>query len=323
MNENIIYGPFVALILGIILIIKSLKRQRQVQEVKNQGCSKIASAPQGLNEFQGFAWPMSVGPKNYKQQELVYHSFHLQELVTSGYGKNRKSEWKTVFSRGHFNDFYLVDPTGITILSLANAEILFNSNRTRRWFTISTEEKNFCVKEVINTSVIGFPPSPFFFGIFGSTFRIVDTEVFAGSPLYAKGDFRTEGTYNDKIKLQGLTLFSNKVFNNKTRSIRNIDSLLDTDKNGKVTYQESIEGHTHYAKYARKQSALENAKIQEQEFAVFGILQTSNQHKMMLADSHQKQLLDQLKKGNILLMIAGCMLLALSLSFFSDLIKIY
>lgn len=296
---------------GASLIWSSIKRHKKVREVEDLPCSKASSAAQGLTELQGFAWPHSQGPVTADGHELTYYSFVLQREVSEGSGKNRRRSWRTVYSRGHFAPFFLVDPTGLVVVDPNKAECNIANRRTRNWSSISELEKNHYLISVVDVQVDSFPPSNFLFGMFSPRFRIVESEVRQGAPLYVKGDFRTEMGHGDAYKLPGLTKFALMVFDFQSRSLRNIQSLLDLNKDGKVTEKEMLESYPRYAKFSRAQA--KESIAGEQEFTVFGIIKSSDDHVLTIADTHQNQLVQRMGNFNTLRMIGGCILVTMAL----------
>ncbi len=300
------------LVIGGGLVWSAIRRQRKIREVEDLASSKVDSAAQGLTELQGFAWSKVAGPKSLEGHELVYYSFQLQKQVKEGSGKNRKTTWRTVFSRGHFQPFYLIDATGLVVVDPARGEFLIDEHKTRDWTFLSPVEKNFYLTNVVQTPVADFPPSNFLFGLFSSKFRIVENDLKEGSPVYVKGDFRTEAEYTAKVKVSGLSKFYAQVFNEQSRSARNINVLLDTNKDGKISHREMMIAYIRFAKFARSQARL--TEHLEKEFSIYGVIRSSDNHQLLFADTHQNQLIERLRRWYFLKLIIGGLLLVVALA---------
>lgn len=299
-------------VVGGGLVWSAIRRHRKIREVEDLASSKVDTAAQGLTELQGFAWSKVAGPKNVDGHDLVYYSFQLQKKVTEGSGKNRRTTWRTVFSRGHFQPFYLLDATGLAVVDPAGAECLIDEHRTRDWSFLSPLEKEFYLSNVVQTPVPNFPPSNFLFGLFSSQFRIVENDLKEGSPVYVKGDFRAESEFSGKVKVNGLTKFYTQVFNEQDRSARNIHVLLDTNKDGRVSHREMMIAYLRFAKFARSQARL--TEHLEKEFSVHGVIKSTDNHQLLFADTHQNQLLERLRQWYLPKLIIGSLLIVIALA---------
>jgi hypothetical protein len=145
-------------------------------------------------------------------------------------------------------------------------------------------------------------------GLFGGRYRIREREIFVGSPVYARGDFRSIGVPPPRKRMLGLTAFTAKVFDFENRRVRNVDRLLDRNRDGKVSAEERRRGYAMAARLARgKSSVLES----EQEFEIYGRLGSSSDHRLLVADCLESELVERLGRWTWIQLAAGAELIAL------------
>lgn len=279
------------------------RRLRTVRRVQDTARSRAASAPQGQVELQGAAWP--EGDHVFRSStgaEVVYHSLKIQREEWRGSGKSRRREWITVFRKATTAQFFLADATGLVRVDPVGAELDLAFTRKRSWRSLSGSERERVLEAMAGSSITGFPPSEFLFGLFDSRYRVVEAEVRVGSPLYARGDFRTaEGTL-ERVRTRGLTLFHGRFFDAARREAKDFGRLLDADGDGKVSAAEAIEGLCRAAASDREAARAPGAA--ETEFPVHGRLATSPQHKLFVADRHEEHLLAEMTRS-VYLPLAG------------------
>src|SRR5262245_60860904 len=85
--------------------------------------SKVATAPQGLVEVEGFAWPESEVDKTLNGLEAVYRCLTLQRQDTEYDDGKRRKVWKTVGGYSTGRPFYVVDETGLALVDLAGVDV--------------------------------------------------------------------------------------------------------------------------------------------------------------------------------------------------------
>lgn len=299
-------------LLGGGLIWTALHRQKRTRQVEDTPRSKIASAPQGHVELQGFAWPESKSLTTVDGFEAVYYSLSLQREETRGSGKNRRKVWVTVWNREMNDPFYLVDATGLALILPAKAEINIEAQRIRGWKSLSEDQQRRILDVAAEAKVSGFPPSRSVFGfLFNSKFRICEREIRVGCPLYANGDFRSVGDFAQKIRTEGLTQFAAMVLDEKKRTEKNVDSLLDKNKDGKVSALERREGYTFAAKLALEKARAPGSE--QRDFDLYGIVDSNSNHKLLIADAHEKDLVGRLKNGFWFQLIIGAAVCSFSI----------
>jgi hypothetical protein len=309
-SPNFYLAATVAIVFCGGLLYNAIKKYKAVRKIEDTAKSNIATAPQGYVEFQGFAWPMQKSVQCTQGFEAVYYSFLLQRQETQGSGKKKKKVWVTKYSYGHSEPFYVVDSTGLAVIMPEQAQYDLESARTKSWSTLSSNEKSKVIERV-GGSVTGFPPAQGFFGLFAAPYRIVENEIRVGSPLYVHGDFKALAAEPPVARAAGLTDFFGKVFDPVNRSVRDLRRLLDKNGDGGISSSEAKNGYSIAATMALKKA--EQGSVEEKEFQIHGRLQTSETHKLFVADVHQGHLVLRMKRFLWLQFGGSTVVLALSL----------
>jgi hypothetical protein len=282
LTVQIVWALGAAFVFGFALIFKAIKRNHSVKKIQDTPKSKVESAPQGYVEFEGFAWPSESTVRGCSGEEAVYYSLQIQKKVTKYHGNKRRTEWVTLYSHFHCAPFYVVDPTGIALIDITNGEVDLPEKNKRSWYDLSRDEKLRVLKITEGKKIPSFPPSTFLFGIFAGSYRIIEKEILVGNPLYVHGDFRTTAVEPIRVSVLGLTEFSNRVFNREARSLKNLSSFLDKNKDGVISEKEAEYGYQFAAKQARLKAKDING---ETAFPVHGKIGSSGEHKLFLADT--------------------------------------
>ncbi len=299
-------------VIGAALIAASFRSQNRLRAVQNTPRSKSASAPQGLVELEGFAWPNGQCFTHYSGHQLIRYSFILQREEVRGSGKNRRREWITVFARYIGGPFFIVDATGLAEVNPQPNELSISKALTRSWRSIPENEKSFLREKVINSKISNFPPHSGLLGFFFSQkYRVVETELRCGSPAYAKGDFKSGDEHPKAISSPGLTDFKSKVFDLKNRANRNLRHILDKNQDGRISAEEAHQGYSFAAMLSQKKSAMQAAP--EEQFMIYGHLSSSPNTAMLVADTHEEHLQKRLQGGKWIPLFSGAAVLALAI----------
>jgi hypothetical protein len=317
---------------GAYLIWKFLRSRKRVRQVEDTATAKTATAALGFSELEGFAWPKESTFKSRGGNELVYYAFNLEKCVSEGTGKNKKKRWKNVFSMKHCPDIYLVDATGLVEVPIATAELEMKPGVVKDWARLAVEEKRFFLNVIGKNHIPSFPPTSSFFGLFSSSFRVIESEIKVGSPLYVLGflnksaavrsassvvnagqGFATNLTWDNRqlVKKTGLTSFAKAVFNPETRSLRNLDSVIDRDGDGKKSEQELTAAYTGAAMVALRNSSKPDSI--EQEFEVHGAFESTKDQELVVADTHQEQLSKRMSLATYIQLGTGLVFIAMAI----------
>lgn len=316
MDINQLKLSLISLAVGLFCLYYAFKRTKQKRQVEDTIRSFTATAPQGLVELQGFAWPVDEKiiklPSNL---EGVYYSFSLEQLVTKGSGKNKRKEWVSVYRYYFGNSFYLLDGKGLAVVNIQSSELILDSNKICNWNNLSNEKKLHLMTDIITRPVASFPPSNFLFGIFSESFRIVENEIPVGSPLYVRGSFSSSGHQNTFAESVGLTRFHQQVFKENSGQLKNVNALLDENKNTNVSAQEAQVGYSKIAQISKRRTIQE--KLPEKPIEVFGELKKTTEHQLLVSNAHEQHLVDRLGKFLIPLYAGAVCFIAVSIFTFS------
>jgi hypothetical protein len=311
-NVDSIKGVLVCLIFGGGLIWSAMSRRKKARKVEDTPRSKVSSAPQGLVELQGFAWPKNLCVRTIDEREAVCYHISIERKETQGSGKNRRTTWVSVFAWGHTHPFYLVDATGLAEVHPGMSELDVATKQTRSWSALTKQQRVQVVALVGGRPIAGFPPGSGFFGLFSSAYRVVESEIRVGSPLYASGSFRTPTAHSEMARVPGLTSFAARVLNFEKRSFKDVTVLLDKNKDGKVTEDEAREGYSFAARLSRDKA--QKGEEPEKEFPVFGVLERSASHALVLADAHESHLVNRLNRFFYPKILSGAALITLGIA---------
>ena len=298
---------------GAYLIFEAFRRSKRSREVKDLALSKLATAPQGLIEVEGFAWPRdNQVSKDSAGYDVVYQKFELQLLSNSGFGSDRKKNWETVFQKFTTHPFHLVDPTGLAIVDPSNCEVELGERTCTDWKKLTRERQSFVLSNVDGVNTRLFPPSGRFFGLFDARFRVVELGLRAGSPLYIAGELSGVDENSKLVAEIGLTSFFKLVMNASTRTMKDSHAVLAGGKAAKLTADEISTGYANCAKTVRASAQLKGTD--ESLFNIYGELKTSSFHKLYLAAFHRRQLAEKLDHYFIPRLVGGIVAVAIALT---------
>ncbi len=309
--EHSIQGLLVCFGFGIYLIFNAFKKLRRSRLVEDTPLSKIATAPQGWIELEGFAWPRNnVVRKNSEDFEVVHQVFELQQQLTTKPGTQNKKEWVTVFQTRLDSPFYLLDPTGLVLIDPSTGEMELGEAKVRGWKALAESERTLIKDQIVGSAVEKFPPTGRFFGLFDAQFRIKETEIRVGSPLYATADYESSPEGPSAVTDPGLSQFFARVMSREARTLKDLSSLLDKNHDAVVSTAEATQGYTLCAKMARSNALVQAAD--EEPFQLYGVLRSIENRKLYLAAFHRKHLLQKLKSWVFPSFLGGAAMTAFS-----------
>jgi hypothetical protein len=309
---DLVQAVLVLLSAGGGLFWSAIKNQKKTRKIQDTARSVLSSAAQGYIESQGFAWPAFESVPTREGYDAVYFSFTLQKEIVTGSGKNKRREWITVFTLLHNPDFYIFDHSGLALIEPGSAEFEIENVKTTLWSRLSEVDRFNIQENIIKNNVIeDFPPSNIFFGLFGTRFRIIEAEVLSGSPIYAHGHFSSAEGLQMQVKVPGLGLFYRRVYEGSSGRLKNLNTLLDENKDGKVSGKEARNGYSLLAKMSLAKAKLESKE--ENDFNIFGHLRSSEAHHLLVADAHEVHLVGRLTQRLWLQFVGGAALLAVGI----------
>ncbi|MGE4133038.1 MAG: hypothetical protein AB7F86_15460 [Bdellovibrionales bacterium] len=310
-KESGIEAAIWAIVGGAVLFAKAHKRKKKARLVEDMPRSKISSAPQGLVELQGFAWPTKEGLNLPRGIRVVYFSLALQREETRGTGKSRRKEWVTIHTFSFNEPFYVLDGSGLAMVDPSHSEIEFSSNKTRNWNNISkAEQQLLCELFIPSGKVSGFPPRTGLLGIFSNKYRIIEHEIAAGSPLYACGHFQGFDQAKEMSVPASLISFARKVVDFGAKELKNVTALLDKDGDGKVSAEEAKRGYEEAAALAWLNQKEDGDPAMKDYARVYGLMANSENHKLVISDMHEEHLVGALGRRTNLMMFGGAGLVA-------------
>lgn len=226
-----------------------------------------------------------------------------------------KKEWVTVYSFYFGNPFYLMDAKGLAVVNIQSSELVLDSNKVCNWNYLSADKKLHLMTDIITRPVASFPPSNFLFGLFSHSFRVVENEIPVGSPLYVRGSFSSNGHEKTFAESVGLTRFHQQVFKENSGQLKNLNGLLDENKNDRVSAQEAQTGYSKIAQISKRRMTQEN--LPEKPIEVFGELKKTVEHQLLVSNAHEQHLVDRLGKFLIPLYAGAVCFIAVSIFTFS------
>jgi hypothetical protein len=278
---------------GCTMLTIGLQRFRRKRRAEDLPRAKIVSAPQGLVELQGFAWPLAEqAVQSIFEKSCVYRFFQLEKLTRLGKSLSRE----VMHTEKTTSRFIIFDSTGFALIDPTNWSFEAKTHAVP-WEKLSASVQNSIVSQ-IRGRVKGFPPR----GYFASTFQVVEKVLLVGSPIYANGNFISKGA--GKILAQaGLREFSTKVIQDEPTFLRSLDSNQD----GSLDEGEALTGCYNTALAVKLDPQLSN--VSEEIYCV-GQLENSQTHPLDVADCHQEHLIKRLGKNNLPFIVGGAVLIA-------------
>ena len=264
------------------------KRFHTMTRIGDTARSRAASAPQGRVEFQGVAWPEDGQElRSANGAEVVYYALEIQREEKRRSSRGSRTTWVTAFSWTHAPDFFLVDATGLVRVAAGSAEFDLLNKRTQSWTSLPEVERQRVLGHMAGRTVPGFPPSEAMFGLFSANYRLRESEIRVGSPLYAHGDFRTAGTA-EVVEANGLTAFHQQFFDAARREAKDLGALLGARHTDELSAGEAGDGLAVAAASARE-AARATTNV-ESSFRVTGRIGSSPESRLFVADRHEEHL---------------------------------
>lgn len=288
--------------------VKKIRINRLIQDTPT---SRTRSAAQGFNELQGYAWPLNATAKCSQKNDCVYYTITLQKYVK----RHKNSKWETVFARNLASDFLILDTTGAVHVMVPKATLQIQE-RTLKWSGLNEASRDHILNNLLTAvNVSGFPPSSGFIGgLFSAKFRIVENYITLASPLLILGEFESpQKSLMEAPPSPGLFGFFDKLQKDPRLKIGATSSFFDLNKDGKVDASELRRGLYYMAKSLINASTQSTSPPLNGSVPLHGIIKKSDNHDLIIIDSHEKNLSSYAEWGFYLLFIAGSGLILLAL----------
>lgn len=278
-----------AIIGGVVLLTHSLRNFIKARKIQDTARIDIGSAPQGLVELEGYAWPKEHSMEAVCGRQAVYYAYQIDEHVKRG----KNSTWETRFKFSFEHPFYVMDHSGICLVKPVEQclELKQTTTRLSRYVTSVADLKT------------AKGPSGMLWGSTGR-YRLVEKKILVGSPVYVNGDMSSAG-YADYQISGDYKKFLQTVTAAKKNPIFHLQKF-DKNRDGKVSEDELHDGHFELS----KQDAV--SKISS-KIKIAGVIANSDNHAMILADCHEEQLVQKYTRFNYLKMAAGIGLILLGI----------
>lgn len=291
--------------MGGLLVWQGLRRLKRKRITEDTPHTDIASAPQGLCEIQGFAWPLAGTAETLSGRKAVYLELVLEKLVKQG----KSSTWKRQWGRTHKMPFYVLDSTGCVTVNPEKAEVEVK-NETWPWGKLPDDMKARASR--LNVAVSGFPPTSLFFGLATSgSWRFREKAVLLGAPVYVHGTLQAsrEAYVPPSLALQRFTRFLGTLGRKRVAA----HAGFDRNRDGKVCEDEAERALNEIGENAfRELAAGEQPPLPgapPAENRIYGQVVACAERNLYLADCHQEHLVKRIGSGNFLMIVGGACLI--------------
>jgi hypothetical protein len=303
-SEESIKGIAALIILGTMGVFRGLKTFNEKRKIEDTACSKIVSAPQGLVEVQGQAWPTG-NLKCMDGRPVCYWDLRVQRYQKSG----RNSSWVTVYHFQSPDPVIILDGSGACLVVPEKADIqaLEKISYVQK---ISQDDRDQLTRALPEAAEYFSLAGHILGGLFSGNVRVVEKKILAGGPVYARGEFGTQfGSIAKAVgDYQGYQGQYQKI-----NSPGYLARMFDANHDGRISDEEMINGHSFAASAFLRQGS-------QQDVAVCGHMYWSESHGLLIADAHQDYLLKRLDLASFVLLWGGA--LAFSLGIFLLFLKL-
>lgn len=289
-SKELVTGAFF-LFAGGLFLYKSIAEYKRFRKVKESRKSRVASAPEGYVEIEGFAWPFTDTVDSIDGFKAVYRSVQIQRLEHRGDSEDSYTEWVTIFEKKHDVPFYVFDGTGAVLINPVWCHFDLDEGNTRLWNDMESFDQQRIIS-LIGTDVPDFPPVRKLLSFLEQGYRVIENEIYVGSTAYIHGVLTHSKDKDENVTLSGLTHFLKSVFVDKTNNLKNKATVFDTDGDGVVSAKESQLGYATIAKNSLQEKATE--KTAEKPFPLIGKVQSNEHHLLLIADLHKRQLTNRI-----------------------------
>jgi hypothetical protein len=299
-DDELIKAVAFCFITGVGLIATGVKRMRVMRLVQDTGSIPVGSAPQGLVELQGFAWPMKVQESPLEHRACVYYSVEVQERRKSG----KNSRWVTIHTESTNEAFFLADESGHAIIYPERAELELRKKEVE-WSALDHSARDRISAMLTMRGVV----------LGSGRYRVIESAIAVGAPFYALGTFRTTAASQagEMLPLAGLRHFLQKAHLLR-RNQSEAKKILDLDCDGRISFEEWYQGYAKEALVAGgnfRNEPVVLPKGMKHVSECFGVMRSANGNQLYLADCHQEELLQRLNSWNFVRVVGGALLIAL------------
>ncbi len=169
----------IPMVAAVALFLAAFYFLRKARLMEDTPTSRIRSAAQGYVELEGIGRLME-GPEIFgalTSLPCLWWTYKIEQKVTTGSGKNRRTHWRTISSGTSTCLFHIDDDTGTCVVDPDGAKVI-------------TAEKDFWYGFTPRWSG---PPKKGMFRMMGAGYRYTERRLQRNRPLYALGWFKTVG----------------------------------------------------------------------------------------------------------------------------------
>ena len=297
-------------------LLHGLRRLRQVRRLTDAASSRIASAPQGTVEVQGYAWPVKPLENPFELSNVVFYDFKIEEERKSG----NSSSWHVVFSDTSTQPFAIIDTTGFAIIYPQSADFEL---RTKVYpdKELAPGPKNAIQSHLLRKgSRFELGQRTFISHRLRYTFRA----LFKGSPMNVLGNFSTLATLRAPPLESGFAEFLQRCYSFRKNFVFDL-KRFDKNHDGKISVDEWYDAHLLTAQMktetyqiqtagSNSLSTIATTTTQDPFLNSSGIFSSSKEQPMSLADCHKGELIERLDKWNWPRILGGALMVAAGLT---------
>lgn len=283
-------AAILCLLAGGSLLYRGLKNFQKVRKIQDMACIDIGSAPKGLVELQGYAWPQSELMTDIYDQEVIYYTYKVQKHERSG----KHSRWVTKYEFDFDNIFYVMDLSGICLVKPSKNSMDLQENIIGLHnYATDIESLKSATKS-----------KGFFNSIFSGNYRLVEKKILLGSPVYICGELLLLENQDCTIKGDYKNFLERVKLSKNNLAFRS--QKFDLNRDGIISEGELQLGLLEAAKTAI-------LSVKHEPIVLSGVVSATENHSLILADCHQDQLLNRTSKYNYFTIIGGIVLIAVGL----------
>lgn len=267
------------MMIGLVGIANGYRKFRTRRKIENTARSKISTAPQGLVEVEGQAWPTAVR-KSLDGRPVCFWSIEVQEYRKSG----KNSSWQTVYTYASSEELLVFDGSGVCLVHPEAAELSLLATIIGR-DDMSELQRSFLAEAAPLAARYFSSSKGLWTMITENPVRVVEKKILAGGPVYVRGEFYTSADQSHAVAVGDANSYSGKLGKISSKTYQR--AMFDGNKDGKVSEKEFIDGHSAAANIFLRQRGVQSVKIA-------GKITANSEHGLFLADVHQTYLLGRL-----------------------------
>lgn len=275
-QSEIFKSILMCLMFGGFALFYGLKQFLTKRKIEDTARSKISAAPQGLVEVEGQAWPTLVR-KCIDGRPVCFWSIKVQEYRKRG----KSSSWETVYSYTSSEELIVLDESGACLVHPESAQLEIVET------TIGRNEMNQTQMQFLSEAA---PMAARYFNIGTGVWakltaggvRVVEQKILAGGPIYVRGEFLTSADQSHAVAVGDLSSYAGQL--PKMNSSVYQRTMFDTNRDGKLTEEELINGHAGAANAFLRKGGVQSVRVT-------GRITAHSDHGLILSDIYQKYLI--------------------------------